>query len=75
MSFHWNSSAIDDLLRDPMVQAVMRADRVDPQDLKTTLRAATDRALWSSAATGDALTPTFMIAGRASDRRNSCEGA
>jgi hypothetical protein len=34
---HRNASAIDDLLADTLIQKVMRADRVEPQALKTLL--------------------------------------
>ena len=35
---HRNASTIDDLLADPLIQKVMRADRVEPQALKVLLQ-------------------------------------
>lgn len=37
MATHAPHPLIDDLLRDPMIIAVMRADRVDPIELRTML--------------------------------------
>lgn len=77
MSFHWTSVAIDELLRDPMIQAVMRADRVDSEGLKTTLRAAAGKVQWSRFdAEGDLSVPPALIAAREAERRKSpCEAA
>ena len=42
MSLHHNST-IDELLADPLIQTVMRADQVEPQALKALLNGAASR--------------------------------
>jgi hypothetical protein len=39
MTTTYEDLTIDDLLGDPMTQAIMQADRVDPSELKAMLRA------------------------------------
>jgi hypothetical protein len=39
----WQNPAIEDLLADPLIQSVMRADRVHPKELRTLLQGAANR--------------------------------
>ena len=48
------NSAIEDLLADPLIQSVMRADRVEPKELRTLLRGVANRLAPARAASGPA---------------------
>jgi hypothetical protein len=76
MCFHWNSVAVDELLRDPVIQSVMRADRVDSEDLKATLRVAAGKVQWSRFALDDGLhAPPELVAREIAQRPSPCEAA